>query len=121
MNKLEPHYVDFNTAKWLKEKGFNEWCRCSYNPTTNILQEVSSQNSILPAITAPEQHQVVEWLLEKHGIFVWVAGYRDKTNKLTFDFYFDNQKLNEKSSKFFKTPQEAYSAAFDYIKENNLI
>jgi hypothetical protein len=23
MNKIEPHYVDFNTAKLLKEKGFN--------------------------------------------------------------------------------------------------
>lgn len=24
MNKIKPRYVDFNIAKWLKEKGFDE-------------------------------------------------------------------------------------------------
>jgi hypothetical protein len=110
----------------LKEKGFDEECRMCVEdgddrPLPFDCGRELHKNSLHPYYSAPEQWVVVEWLRVEKGLYIWVAGYRDKANRLTFDFYFDNQKLNEKSSKFFKTPQEAYSAAFDYILTNNLI
>jgi len=118
--EIKPTYVSFEQASLLKEKGFDEITKSIYQYENLVVNNdyVNFRNSLFSydhfEISAPEQWQVVEWLRINHGIFVWVAGYRDKSNRITFDFYFDKQKLNEKKSNFFKTPQEAYSAAFDY-------
>jgi hypothetical protein len=71
-------------------------------------------------IERPEQWQVVEWLRVNHGIWIEV-GYGFNPS----GFYWLITLIKEKKSKHsendafqpsFSSPQEAYSAAFDYIR-----
>ena len=125
-NKIEPHYVDFNTAKWLKEKGFDVNVKSYYTTSEeftpkdyyyfgneiNYNSPVNDVNTINGTISRPEQWQVVEWLRVNHGIWVYV--------KLRFGHEFVIQKTAVPfeiiyTDGTFKSSQEAYSAAFDYI------
>ena len=138
-------YVTFEQAKLLKEKGFDEACYRTYNynkelspfPITENMggEKVDPLNykwnnsAIHPSnITAPEQHQVIEWLLLKHGIWIVVSISRygvfycnilqnQKTKNLDIPMTYEMIcQLND-----FNSPQETYSFAFDYILNNNLI
>jgi hypothetical protein len=75
-------------------------------------------NKLTDNYSAPEQWQVVEWLRVNHGIWVYV--------KLGFGHEFVIQKTAVPfeiiyTDGTFKSPMEAYSAAFEHIKEYNLI
>jgi hypothetical protein len=178
---IQPAYVTFEQAKWLKGKGFKNLTNCYYfedgefrqykiqdtygyygekytveleelynNWNDNFLQKkngdrcfgCSKQNGYLETFSAPEQHQVIEWLRVNHGIWVEVGFYYnpEKLDKKFFEFGTANINTGEegllnnaikrigsdwtsspKEYNLFNTPQEAYSAAFDYIKDNNLI
>ena len=135
IQEIKPTYVTFEQAKWLKEKGFKGRSRYyggsgelvevpniienDYRHTNNEMQRFRWE--------APEQHQVVEWLRINHGIWVSVGVgnlfYEDKFFILIKKYNIDRWELtpldNESHSPY-DTPQEAYSAAFDYIL-NNLI
>jgi hypothetical protein len=126
--EIEPKYVTYEQAKWIKEKGFNIPCREGWY----IAQLDPYKGQLFPddtggkhEIEKPEQHQVVEWLRINHGIWVESLHRGDMG-----DFIFKVVELNENNWKKhphyihnegFNSPQEAYSAAFDYIKDNNLI
>lgn len=84
-------------------------------------------------ISAPEQHQVVEWLRVNHGINVLPIENYTYPNEIKNRWKYQIINKQEKdrdifNKKFFievdyefQSPQEAYSAAFDYILNNNLI
>jgi hypothetical protein len=142
--------VTYEIAKWLKEKGFdqninNAWFNRvgNYLGICNVKEDgtqvtYSNTYSSAELVTreyyneccsyrycAPEQWQVVEWLRINHGIWVESLHRGDMG-----DFIFKVVELNENNWKKhphyihnegFNSPQEAYSAAFDYIKDNNLI
>jgi hypothetical protein len=146
---IQPVYVTFEQAKWLKEKGFDEHCYRTYNhqqelspfPITENMggEKVDPlsykwNNSAIHSsnTTAPEQWQVVEWLRVNHGIWVSVhlelcRGYEGYD--FNFEYLNDKEKTIKEQEKQYKelgetvfnSPQEAYSAAFDYIRLNNLI
>ena len=140
--EIKPAYVTFEQAKWLKEKGFDERCNQYYSqalfegknedwegvfPKFTVFEHSEfhfnswpNSNDLWFKCSAPEQHQVVEWLRVNHGIWVYVVG---GGNNRYYPMYQDkNQyKLALDLDKFYDTPQEAYSAAFDYILINNLI
>jgi hypothetical protein len=121
-NKIEPHYVDFNTAKLLKDKGFGTpykqmgYTTKFYNGNTKTMLAFGRTGKSTNLIPAPEQHQVVEWLRVNHGIWICVNKSKDAEDNGWFHYYVDNKW----SAKLYDTPQEAYSAAIDYIL-NNLI
>lgn len=112
-NEIKSHYVDFTTAKWLKEKGFKG------------IEIDYGLNQMLNNSNPPQQLQVVEWLRINHGIWTSV----DKQNYKLFKWRISNINLRndaisdsiEKSGFNYDSPQEAYLAAFDYIRLNNLI
>jgi len=109
MIKIEPKYVTFEQAKLLKEKGFED------------IQIDYGLNQMLNNCKAPEQWQIVEWLRNNHGI--WVSVDFNPENSLFFycirrRLY--RVRLNQTVS-YHNEPHEAYSAAFDYILNNNLI
>jgi hypothetical protein len=119
MSKIEPTYVTFEQAKLLKEKGFNEECETSYyTHYEKLMIENNGATKITPMhnYSRPEQWQVVEWLRVNHGIWICVNKSKDAEDNGWFHYYVDNKW----SAKLYDTPQEAYSAAFDYIL-NNLI
>jgi len=87
-----------------------------------------------PMISAPEQWMVAEWLRLNHGIWItpiprlnsWIFSIVEvKTSNhyslIDIDFYGDNDYLTSKGiPTIMMSPQEAYSAAFDYIKDNRI-
>lgn len=130
-NKIELTYVTFEQAKWLKEKGFDILnCKSGYHGdfgslegdlylflgTYTFLDDVLIRNNCEWKIQRPEQWQVIEWLRVNHGIWISALECNDKSG-----FYWRILEESGHSSATFKTPQEAYSAAFNYIKQKELI
>lgn len=126
---MEPKYITFEQAKWLKEKGFNEVIKTLYNENGTELVKGTLPNSLTNYYSAPEQHQVVDWLLEKHGIWIEVRHIKtfgvNRFHIIIWKYgeedYHTIHCGNGVGYEVWDTPQEAYSAAFDYIKYTNLI
>jgi hypothetical protein len=131
MSKIEPTYATFEQAKWLKEKGFLDkniygeirLSQSNFYDPNGILHHIrdafgEKSFDLKDCYNAPEQWQVVEWLRVNHGIWVCVLIPSETT------WYFKIESIDTKSLIFitsgYSSPQEAYSAAFDYIL-NNLI
>lgn len=124
---IQPTYISFEQAKLLKEKGFDKECKQRYFIATNIdeesfpfLQEDCAlhnwndyDDSSTVYYSAPEQYQLIEWLKVNHGIWVTVipnitgTKWKPVLMKVGKDDLYDEFAFN--------SPQEAYSAAFDYI------
>lgn len=118
MKTIEPTYVTFEQAKWLQDKNFKVWCKFRYTDFNGNIQLEENASEIFPFV--PEQWQVVEWLRVNHGIWISVFYKRHSENK---HYGFNIRQANGIETVLweFESPQEAYSAAFDYINENNLI
>lgn len=145
MKKIDPKYATFEQAKWLKEKGFDEQCTALFiheirqgNTEWEILEFFERNNDdtyefLLSCdmdwqknYLRPEQHQVVEWLRLNHGIDLYHITYKGTKGKYDCIVVCDKFRTEMSTmllthSRWFNSPQEAYSAAFDYIKDNNLI
>ena len=131
-------YVSFETAKLLKEKGFNETCRAFWkvwNGETNLCHCNSSHtfeychNSMLEQyndaeetnIAAPTLQMAMKWLRKEHEIFI-----RPNTNFLyplkyycEIFCYGDNLKTQQDvQTKEFKSPEEPCEEAIKYCLEN---
>jgi hypothetical protein len=131
---MKPHYVTFEQAKLLKEKGFNEFDNNHYYDKNGVIffcQTFSESYKQIVAgkgsnISAPEQWQVVQWLLEKYGVWIHVY-YLTEDLCWGWDCYYyknENGLINEPAFSFsmnLQSPQQAYSAAFDYILNNLLV
>jgi hypothetical protein len=144
---IKPTYVTFEQAKLLKEKGFTKengyacregWINYLYSFTGATGTPENDSGYVLDTlgnshlIERPEQWQVVEWLRVNHGINVLPIEsytYPDEIknrwkyqiiNKQEKNRHIFNKKFFIESDYEFQSPQEAYSAAFDYIL-NNLI
>jgi hypothetical protein len=140
--EIKPTYVTFEQAKWLKEKGFecesdyNQWilskdkdddskkfiCHSDELENYTYIDE-DTEHNVYHCLSLPEQWQVVEWLRVNHGIHIEICLTEEIPYK---EFYFRVMKIGQyftlsHSGIYTDTPQEAYSAAFDYIKENGLI
>jgi len=117
--EIKPTYVSFEQAKLLKEKGFNEKCVQGYNKSEKYLGELivdfPNRNTDNIVISAPEQWQVIEWFRVKYGI--WVVIIPELLNGVQVRYYpsIFEQGVGEDIEQYFNSPQEAYSAAFDYI------
>ena len=129
---LIPTYATFEQSKLLKEKGFNISCKEGWY----VAQLDPYKGQLFPddtggkhEIEKPEQWQVVEWLRVNHDI--WIEVHHIKTFgvnrfhiiiwKYGEEDYHTIHCGNGVGYEVWDTPQEAYSAAFDYIFNNNLI
>jgi hypothetical protein len=144
MQEIKPTYVTFEQAKLLAEKSFDEFCSHYYIndfqnfkhdgmlhkcglpnecDSKNIFQYVKRKNQ--PHLcNAPEQWQIIEWLRVNHGIWVDVSlnqFSKPKDLQWMYSIVFLEDCTYSHSSKSYNSPQEAYSSAFDYILNNNLI
>ncbi len=109
--KIQPIYVSFKQANLLKEKGWDIECEKYYHYSLLLTSKESGLKDCY-RVYAPEQWRVVEWLRVNHGIFIEICYWKSDKQ---FQWKIDNE-----FGKQFDTPQEAYSAAFDYVL-NNLI
>jgi hypothetical protein len=75
------------------------------------------------SVSIPEQHEIVDWLRVKHDI--WIGVMPDVGMDLIYTYKIYSVEVGVErglaNGNNYDTPQEAYSAAFDYIKNNNLI
>jgi hypothetical protein len=122
---IQPAYVTFEQAKLLKEKGFDVPTCNGYDSKGNLICMASQNrpmdyNTQVLLYSMPEQWQVIEWLRVKYGIHIEILLAEDNPwNK----FYYRVMKVGEYFTLSHdgihrETPQEAYSAAFDYIFQN---
>ena len=76
-------YVSFETAKLLKEKGFDEICNTAYETITNkheVEQCSSSSWGKLNQVKRPTLQMAMKWLREVHKIEVRVIYDNDKSS-----------------------------------------
>ena len=126
MKNIQPIYATFELSKLLKEKEWQQRTKMVWLDFLGKqhLREVNLSLELNNAeYDAPEQWQVVEWLRVNHGIWVWVRPYKDHAadNNDPIQHQMNVYKNGVTVSKEFNSHEEAYSAAFDYIKDNNLI
>ena len=124
---MKPAYITFEQAKILKEKKFDVRVKSFYDVIGELntiendeMNTKGFANRHLPKgeCSAPEQHIVIEWLRIKHNIHIWVNPIAVGDYKYTI---LSNEWLRFETEKFgYNSPQEAYSAAFDYVLKNNL-
>lgn len=123
-------YVSFETAKLLKEKGFDEPCECLYDTENNDVAIVNgwmdTSNSELEekefaSYSAPTLQMATKWLREVHQIFI-----RPNTSFLYPIRYYceifcygDNLKTQQDiTTENFESPEEACESAIKYCLEN---
>jgi hypothetical protein len=120
--EIEPKYIDLDRDKWLKEMGFDKWLD-TYSEKNHMLSGWLENDLYIDEVELPIElinSLIVEWLRVKHGIWVCV----DKEEGSTY-WKFNIRLLQLKGHKYggfggeFNSPQEAYSEAFDYIKDNS--
>jgi hypothetical protein len=76
MATITEDYVSFETAKLLKEKGFNERCKAFRSPSgklfysSNYIKNFEEKKTIGGAVTAPTLAVAMKWLREEHNIFI---------------------------------------------------
>jgi hypothetical protein len=139
MTQIEPAYATFEQGKKLKEKGFNQRTKMVWlDALGQHLREVHLSLELNDKeYNAPEQWQIVEWLRVEKGI--WIQPFIQFENAIedecaeTLEYGYgvynfeEMRKMNQNVFPYicrdevdnhvfgFKSPQEAYSAAFDHI------
>ena len=133
---IEEAYVSFETAKLLKEKGFNEECFALYNPDGVLIQSGIRLNNIQVgrvkgSYSAPTQQMAMRWLREVHhlyinvgfgndykGEFLYMADIYDLTKEAIHAKYEPIIEADDYLSDNPKTYEEACEAAIKYVLEN---
>ena len=111
-------YVSFETAKLLKEKGFDEACLTLYREGELVHSGYYLDNKQLDEdnITAPTLQMAMKWLREEHNIAInigWGEIFEDKFQWWCIILnYKDGSILRE--SEYYATYEEAAEAAIKY-------
>ena len=121
-------YVSFETAKLLKEKGFDENCAALYHLRTGeIIQQgvgyVFNNSQWENFITAPTLQMAMKWLRNKHDIVCAVGLFTDLPKTPPYwSFNILNQSTADVMFEAFdikcETYEEACEAAIKYCLEN---
>lgn len=124
-------YVSFETAKLLKEKGFDAECRAFYVKSKECGIELfhakepyNYNNNVHPCTSAPTLQMVMKWLREVHNLVLNPVGcYVDgKLETWEVDTYFldcgVDATINAMEHIYGKTYEEACEAAIMYCLEN---
>lgn len=126
METIENDYCSFEFSKWLKEKKFDVECSTYFKCDYPIAVYQTSKYPIdIGDIRRPEHWQAIKWFRIKHDIHViydvGINGYYGliKAKHKNSSVYY-NKWVNEQENPF-DSPEEAINAAFDYIKEKELI
>lgn len=127
--------VNFELAKLLKQRGFNEKVRGRIHVShwhlvkDNIIP--SNVNTYHTDMFAPldnwndgKQHfmsmptisEVVMWLYKKHGIWIWVERYSIMFRPYTEEL--GDERFGKWEGYKYSTPTEAYEAAIEYTLKN---
>ena len=114
-------YVCFETAKLLKEKGFDEFTISFYDKNGSIgFNEVDTRVS--DGYQRPTLQMAMRWLREIHGVFIAIYIVPNTTITMEQRYYFFKLYKNRRiynfpldySVQFYKTYEEACESAIKY-------
>lgn len=119
---IEESYVSFDTARMLKEAGFDEVCRSAYYATGNSAVMHERNSMLSPGyISRPTQALAARWLHEVHGIHVSSNIFMDSANDAdgktvdewtfwSFDLFDNSGRIIEESDDRYDSYEEALEA-----------
>lgn len=128
MKEITEDYVSFETAKLLKEKGFDIPCREHYYQYGELSPYPTEYNwnGEEDYYSCPTLQIVMKWLREVKNYYIqamldsWACGdhtgYYVLIQKTDSDFELMLQDVREQV--FYETPEEAYEDAIKYCLEN---
>jgi hypothetical protein len=112
-------YVSFETAKLLKEKGFDEF---TYACFTFDGDDLYGYRAVGDDIMRPTLQMAMKWLRDVHNIFIAINMIPDTIQKPYFFKPFVGKKIYnfplDYSVEFYTTYEEACEAAIKYCLEN---
>ena len=123
-------YVDFETAKLLKEKGFHEPCIATYNLTTKDFAAEKIYQDWTTCwkthVSAPTHQMACKWLREVHNKHCdigydidlgWLFQIIDLKEVVEYD-YPEIKYYHAENETGFNSYEEACEAALKYVLEN---
>jgi len=140
MTQITEDYVSFETAKFLKEKGFDETCRafwkvwdkhttlCDCSPShmfeychNSMLEQYNDDEEL--NIAAPTLQMAMKWLREVHHCVICITPLTFYCGEIVSKWGYciwadDNTEVDEESSPRHESYEEACEAAIKYCLEN---
>ena len=122
MTPIIEDYVSFETAKLLKEKGFDVYGDGSFGSSTKVwmeyspfgkIRDVSASYPSVKGFPAPTLQMAMKWLREVHDILI-VVDYEWECD--TIPYYFKIYRLDENGK-----PKQVPVKGVSYDKDNNPI
>lgn len=123
-------YVSFETAKLLKEKGFDEHTVMVYNQNGSFMPNGAIEDTYQSFYFAPTLQMAMKWLRETHNIDISVVPHPNKEDK-AFDYEFvywnggeimpydeKHPTYHELFEKTWEKYEESCEAAIKYCLEN---
>ena len=126
-------YVSFETAKLLKEKGFDEECFALYNPDGVLIQSGIRLNNIQVgrvkgSYSAPTLQMAMKWLREMPKIAYNIFIYADGGDSGLLEYIYEIQEIDNElmcvngsldtDNNRYEFYKEACEAAIRYCLEN---
>ena len=115
---ITENYVSYDTAKLLKEKGFNEECSRFYMPNGYVVWKYDHYHNfdIRERIECPTLQMAMKWLREVHKMFIQVELY-SKYENYCFELFQNTHRLMVEHREVYSTYEEACEAAIKYCLE----
>lgn len=127
MDMITEDYVSFETAKLLKEKGFDEKCYVNYN----FNGETQYFNYQIPSdgVACPTLQMTMKWLRKVHNLhcavdYDIVLGWYCQITSLKETVEYDYEEMKHyhpDKDNGFSSPEEAYEAAIKYCLEHKIL
>lgn len=120
-------YVSFETAKLLKERGFDEPCECFYDTEHNDISIVNgwmdTSNSLLEereflCYSAPTLQMAMKWLREVHSLWCEISWEGKGLWCMEVFSLMDEEFIPDSIVHEIKSYEEACEAAIKYCLEN---
>lgn len=110
---ITEHHITFETAKLLKEKGFDEYTLVYYDETGDF-----EYGPLCPTFcSAPTLGMAIEWLEVEHGIFITVRRGIGGNGFVYTPHIFDKDSNEHKQHTGYGSRVEAEEAAIRYCVE----
>lgn len=118
---IAENHVSFETAKLLKEKGFDEECSSWYSTKGNQYYDIDSYEADLDGITklcsCPTHQMAMAWLREK-GVHIEIH-YNRYGENYKYKLIYKPELLDDVNSLgYYFSYEEAVEAALKYALEN---
>ena len=119
-------YVSFETAKLLKEKGFDEPCRAYWDDQPKLdvhtlfssVESIKNSERVGNTISCPTHQMAMKWLREKHIVIVVEPDFFNLDYDVVswkYTVWFDD---NAEDNAGFTSYEETVEAALKYSLEN---